>query len=267
MLFFRLRIPALLLAILSSGCSTFYKPVPSALVDQAHIAGLSDVRFWGDHLPDNIEELLRVQYEQTKAHRPYLLKPDNKISGNFLAISGGGQDGAFGAGFLTGWSAYGTRPKFEVVTGISTGALIAPFAFLGKNYDARLKQLYTSYSTNQLLTFQLFTGIFGGSAVMNDGKFAKLIEKFIDMPLLKKIAHEHRTGRRLFVGTTNINAGRPVIWDMGRIASFGNQQALALFRKILLASASIPVIFPPVMMNVVADKQRFQELHVDGGHC
>lgn len=240
-------------------------PVPVSLVDQAAIKNAPNVRYWGDALPKNIGEAFALSDRQSRAQRPHLYKNGRRQAVRFLAISGGGSHGAFGAGLLVGWTAAGTRPEFDLVTGVSTGALSAPFAFLGPAYDGQLREIYTRYGTEQLIQKQIIAGLFGGAAIADNSKLAAVIASYVDRRLLRAVAREHRRGRRLLISTTNLDAQRPVIWDMGRIAERDSKQALALFRKILLASAAIPAIFPPVVIDVTAEGKRLQELHVDGG--
>lgn len=240
-------------------------PVPLSLVNEAQVEDLPDVRYWGDALPKNIRSRIAESFEQTKTKRPHLFKNGRRQSAHFLALSGGGSDGAFGAGLLVGWSKSGKRPEFDLVTGISTGALAAPFAFLGPAYDQQLQEVYTRYATKDLVTPQVVAGLLGAASVADASKFETVIARYIDQDLLKAIALEHDRGRRLLIGTTNVDAERPVVWDMGLIAKRRNPQALRLFRKIIQASASIPAVFPPVVVDVTAGGQTLQELHVDGG--
>ena len=180
---------------------------------------------------------------------------------SMLAISGGAANGAYGAGLLSGWSKSGVRPVFKVVTGISTGAIIAPMAFLGSKYDDKLKEFYTKYSTRDVARIRIpFINSFASTWPLE-----RLIERYFDTELLKEIAIEYNKGRRLYVGTTNLDAQRLVIWDMGKIASIGDGNALKLFRKVILASASIPIVFPPVYLNVEVNDEIYDEMHVDGG--
>jgi hypothetical protein len=184
---------------------------------------------------------------------------------NYLALSGGGANGAFGAGLLTGWTKAGTRPEFTAVTGISTGALSAPFAFLGPAWDHRLKQVYTTYSTKDLVKKTPLAAV-TSSAMFSTKGLQGLIARFFDEAVLEAVAAEFRDkGRRLTIGTTNLDALRPVIWDITRIAASGHQDALKLIRKVILASASIPIAFPPVKIEVEVDGRRYDEMHVDGG--
>lgn len=184
---------------------------------------------------------------------------------NFLAISGGGDDGAFGAGLLAGWTEAGTRPEFKAVTGVSTGALIAPFAFLGPKYDPVLRSLYTGVSQRDIFKPRNIIRGFFGDAMSDTTPLYRLVEKHVDRPLLDAIAAEYGKGRLLLVATTNLDTPEPVIWNMTAIAANKDPRALATFRKVLLASASIPGAFPPVMIDVVVDGQHYQEMHVDGG--
>jgi len=256
---------ATVLLVASCAASGQRVAVPDNLVSQASVTGLTQIRFWGDQSPPNLNEIIKEKYLQTKSARPKMVRKGARPVLKFLAISGGGSDGAFGAGLLTGWSEKGSRPEFEIVTGISTGALIAPFAFLGKRYDPVLKELYTSYTTKDFLIKRPVKGLIGGDALSNNKPFQRLIAKYVDQTIMAEIAKEHNRGRRLLIGTTNLDAQRPVIWDAGKIAASGHPQALELLRKIFLASASIPGAFPPVYINVNADGKPFQEMHVDGG--
>lgn len=257
---------AILLTIAGCAATIVRNPVPRALVNQAEVIGMGDVRFWGDALPAGFDALVVERIAQLRRYRPELIRPGARPVVSHLAISGGGDNGAFGAGLLIGWSDAGTRPTFEIVTGISTGALTAPFAFLGPAYDAQLKEVYTTYRTDQLATPQFIKGLLGGPAVADNTKLAGVIAKYVDARMLAEIAREHAKGRRLLIGTTNLDAQRPVIWDMGAIASGANKKrALALFRKVLLASSAIPGVFPPVHIDVIAGGERHEEMHVDGG--
>ena len=239
--------------------------VPPELSARAQVIGLesNQIRMWGDEAPKNFAERVKVLEKQRRSDPAF--NPKKKEVVNVLVLSGGGSDGAFGAGLLNGWTASGKRPKFMAVTGVSTGALIAPFAFLGPGYDSTLREFYTQYSTKDILTPTVVAGLLGDSSVTSSAPLSKLIEKYVTTSVLRKIAAEHKRGRRLLVGTTNLDAERSVIWDMGQIATAGTTKALKLFRKILLASASIPGVFPPVMIAVEIDGKARREMHVDGG--
>jgi hypothetical protein len=181
-----------------------------------------------------------------------------------LAISGGAAGGAYGAGVLVGLGEAGRRPSFGIVTGVSTGALIAPFAFLGSDWDARLTDAYTGGHAEQRFGLTALSGVIDGgllSAESLDG----LIAPFVDEAMLKAIATEHNRGRRLLVATTDLDGQRPAIWDMGEIACRGGPEAVAMFRLVLAASASLPGLFPPRLIRCEVDGEPYDELHVDGG--
>ena len=252
--------------MLLAGCSAIPRnAVPESLTEDTNLISLDNVRFFGDALPEDARQVVRKKVDQSIAGRPEEWNGDRIIDVNLLIITGGGPDGAFGAGLLNGMTDGKNRLEFEVVTGVSTGALIAPFAFLGPEYDSVIKDLYTKSSTKDIIQQKnALVGLF--SNALSDSKpLQELIAKNITMEFMKKVADEYKIGRRLFVGTTNLDAQRPVIWNMGEIASYNNKEALNLFRKVLLASASIPAAFPAVKFEVEANGQIYKELHVDGG--
>jgi Patatin-like phospholipase len=208
----------------------------------AAIPGMPDARFWGDS-PSDFKAALPTE------------------PGPWLILSSGGADGAFGAGLLNGLSAGGKRPDYAVVTGVSTGALMAPFAFAGKQYDEALRKCYTEVTAADVFE----AGSSTGESFVNSWPLRDFIDKQITPELVADIAAAHRSGRRLFVVTSDLDSQRSVVWNMGAIAAHGGEEAAKLFRKVLLASASIPGGFPPVLIDVEADGKRFQEMHVDGG--
>lgn len=183
---------------------------------------------------------------------------------NVLAISGGAAGGAFGAGALVGLSEARRRPVFAIVTGVSTGTLIAPFAFLGPAWDERLAEAYTGGLAADRFGVTALSGVLDGGLLSADS-LDGLIAPFVDQAMLEAIAAEHRRGRRLLVATTDLDNQKPVIWDMGEIASRGGQSAIDMFRLVLAASASLPGLFPPRLIACEVDGQEFEELHVDGG--
>lgn len=260
----------LMSAILLQGCGTVkqYQPLPAKLENQVQMPGFKNVRAWSDVHSASLEKSAVDSVAEERRANHGVLPPVMSA----LALSGGGSDGAFGAGYLCGWSRQGTRPVFKVVTGISTGALIAPFAFLGPSYDAELKRVYTTMDSDQIYKpyslFSIFLSLIHVKAlpsIASNQPLSELIAKEVDMTMLHRIAAEHKKGRRLLVGTTQFNAQRLVIWNMGEIASVGTPEALNLFRKILVASSSIPVTFPPQYFQVMADGKGYEEMHVDGG--
>ncbi|HKX45903.1 MAG TPA: patatin-like phospholipase family protein, partial [Planctomycetota bacterium] len=231
------------------------------LADVAVIPGVPRARLWGDAVPAGFERWFDVsEAELRRTHAGVFGRPHH-----YLSISGGGADGAFGAGLLCGWTEAGTRPEFTLVSGISTGALIAPFAFLGPAYDDKLRELYTSYSTKDLATKKSMWSVLRGPSFMDTGPMAEKAALYYDAAVLDAIAEESRKGRALYIGTTNLDAHRPVIWDIGAIARSDAPNRVQLFQDVLLASAAIPAAFDPVYFEVEANGQRYQELHVDGG--
>jgi predicted acylesterase/phospholipase RssA len=239
--------------VLSACTQTPERAFDAREADNALIAGYGEIRAYR-YSPRN-EALAR--------HRDWMVKTRSD-SKNILMLSGGGGSGAFGVGVLAGWTATNTRPRFDLVTGVSTGALIAPYAFLGPAYDKTLVHLFTSGVAEELVAIN---GPFGvlGSSLLNPGPLKRHVERSITPDVLNQIAAEHRNGRRLLVLTTNLDAQRGVIWNMGAIAASGNPDALKLFRDVIVASASVPGVFPPVMIQATSNARQFQEFHSDGG--
>jgi predicted patatin/cPLA2 family phospholipase len=215
---------------------------PFTLEDQnaAVIPGIPDARVWGDSEAD-FQRVLPT------------------VNGPWLALSGGGADGAYGAGLLTGWSQAGNRPEFAAVTGVSIGALTGPYAFLGSRLDDELRKNFA-----EITAADVFEDKATPESLFDSWPLKKLIEKRVTQEMLAAIAAEHAKGRRFFVATTNQDAGRRVVWNMGAIASKGDDKALKLFRDVLLASSSIPGFFQPVLIDVEANGKKFQEMHLDG---
>jgi predicted patatin/cPLA2 family phospholipase len=215
---------------------------PFTIEDQnaAVIPGIPDARVWGDSEAD-FQRVLPT------------------VTGPWLALSGGGADGAYGAGLLTGWSQAGNRPEFAAVTGVSIGALTGPYAFLGSRFDDQLRQNFA-----EITAADVFEDKVTPESLFDSWPLKKLIEKRVTKEMLTAIAAEHAKGRRFFVATTNQDAGRRVLWNMGAIASKGDDKALKLFRDVLLASSSIPGFFQPVLIDVEANGKKFQEMHLDG---
>jgi predicted patatin/cPLA2 family phospholipase len=258
-----LIIPLTIFSLIAASCATPQKriPLPEEHKDIAQIPYIPDARFWGDAIPPGVKE----KFEEEKI-QIQLKAPEAKYKSiDYLALSGGGEHGAFGAGLLVGWTEAGNRPEFRAVAGISTGALTAPFAFLGPEYDGELKKLYTTTSTNGLIKRRSVFSIITADSVTDTEPLRQILSDVIDGGMLEKIAIEHNKGRRLFVGTTNLDAERPVIWDIGAIANSGAPNALELVHDVLLASAAIPGIFPPVYFKVEVNGQYYDEIHVDGG--
>jgi predicted acylesterase/phospholipase RssA len=223
-----------LMLTLAVGCAhVARRPVPAALAETAVVPGMPPgVRAWGDE---------------------------------FSPASGGGAQGAFAAGLLCGWSENGTRPTFRLVTGVSIGAVIAPFAFLGSKYDEQLRELATNVSDEKVYRRKEILSSLSSDSVTDTAPLVRFLRYYYNQDVLNAVAAEHAKGRRLYVGTTNLDSGRPVIWDLGAIAASGSPHALKLFQQVIFASASIPVVFKPAYIPVEAAGERYDEMHVDGG--
>ena len=262
--FHRLSLPFIVLLGLNFivvGCASTDRlpPVPLSIASKVNI-DIPDARFYPDTDAQRMAALGLQAYKRAQAaHHGQL--PTNY----FLAISGGGDDGAFGAGLLAGWSARGDRPVFGLVTGISTGALSAPFAFLGKEYDVKLKQVYTNTSAGDIFTKRSLLAAVANDAMTDTTPLRNIIASFVDEAMIKRIAEEYAKGRLLLIMTTNLDQGRSVIWNIGAIAASEYPGKRDLIVDILRASAAIPGLFPPVMLDVSIDGKRYQEMHVDGG--
>jgi predicted patatin/cPLA2 family phospholipase len=257
------RFGLLAVIVLAAGCASVPErhPLPEAPKELPEVHGIPDARFWGDAQAAMASKLAQASPEEARARNPGIANHPH----NYLAISGGGANGAFGAGLLNGWTASGTRPEFDLVTGISTGALAAPFAFLGPAYDAKIKEAYTSYSTKDIVRKRGTIEFLTGDSAADSAPLKSMLDKYMTDEVMRAIAAEWNKGRRLFIGTTNLDASRAVLWNIGIIAASGDPSALELIRKIMLASASIPVAFPPVYFQVEYDGKTYDEMHVDGG--
>ena len=238
--------------------------VPEGLATKTNVVGFESdlIRVFGDASRSEI-----AQFDASRVPTLHVGQDaqTQQLEQNFLVLSGGGANGAYGAGLLNGWTKSETRPHFSIVTGVSTGAIIAPFAFLGSEYDHFLTEFYTKHSTKDLLRKRVVAGLLGGSSLASSQPLEKLIEKFVTFDLMSAIAREYAKGRFLLLGTTNLDVQRPVIWNMGAIAMRGDAEALKLFRDVIRASISVPAVFEPVLIDVIVSGYTGQELHVDGG--
>ena len=241
--------------------------VPRADTSRALPLGLPNARFFADADPKAmiVEATAALDREEAALRERGL--PTNRLPpANYLAVSGGGDNGAFGSGLLNGWTELGTRPpQFKGVTGVSTGALIAPFAFLGSDYDGPLREVYTTMTPEKIYRFRGLSAAVFNDSMADTTPLSEVIAKYANQSLLDAIAAEYQKGRLLMIGTTDLDAQRPVIWNIGAIAASGKPGALELVRKILRASAAVPGVFQPVMIDVELDGRQYQELHVDGG--
>jgi hypothetical protein len=253
-------------SLAASACATPKRidAVPTALTARAEPL-LPHIRYFPDRDP---EPFARLGHQALDRERAWLARSGHTgplPPADILAVSGGGGDGAFGAGLLVGWSEHGDRPAFKLVTGISTGALIAPFAFAGPKYDAALRDAYTNIQDADIFEKRSFLAAIFDDALADTRPMVRLAQRYYTRELLDDIAAESAKGRVLLVGTTNLDAREPVYWDMGAIAADRSPEAMKLFHRITMASAAMPGAFPPVMIDVTVDGKKYQEMHVDGG--
>jgi hypothetical protein len=252
------RFVSFLAALSMAACTTVPRhPAPTTMAGlMAPVGFPSTVRFLG------------IDQRYQAAHGEEIQKRVRAAMGagplNILAISGGGSGGAFGAGALIGLDRRGERPPFAVVTGVSTGALLAPFAFLGPDWDQQLTEAYTSGGSEHLLQSRSFGFLFR-SSIYKGQPLLDLVNHFVTDALIQAVARESAKGRLLLVATTYLEKGETVIWDMGAIATQGGEAARTLFRDVLVASASIPGLFPPILIHVESSGVSYDEMHVDGG--
>ena len=224
--------------------------------DAAPIGFARDVMYVDDAHQDSDSNTRRLLWSARQAAMGHPL--------NVLVLSGGGGGVAFGAGALVGWSRTGTRPDFQIVTGVSAGALLAPLAFLGPKWDAAVTEAFSGATTRDLLQPRWIDALFGAS-VYRGKPLVDFVNRYVNDELLRAVAAESARGRLLLVATTDLDHERTVIWDMGRIAAEGGDRGRRLFRDVLVASASAPGVFPPVLIRVQEAGVEFDEMHVDGG--
>lgn len=243
------------------GCAALTRrPAPPAQYSSAGPAGFPrDIRWSG--------EMTEQQFQHwTATHLAAMERSTDGAPVKVLVLSGGGGAGAFGAGVLAGWNRLGTRPRFQIVTGVSVGALIAPFAFLGPRWDRQLSAAFQGEHGPSLLERRVFgwlSALFGWS-VFRGEPLRSLVDRNVTPALLRAVAAQAATGRLLLVATTDLDNGELTVWNMGAIAAQGGQPALRLFRQVLIASASIPGVFPPVLIPIKASHEIFDEMNVDG---
>ena len=251
----------LALTLSVAGCASTDRlpPVPLSMASKIKV-DIPDARFYPDTDGQRMAALGLQAYK-----RAYAAHHGKLSTAYFLAISGGGDDGAFGAGLLAGWTARGDRPEFGLVTGVSTGALSAPFAFLGREYDAKLKQVYTDTNAADIFSKRSILAAVANDAMTDTTPLRNIIASFVDEAMIAQIAEEYAKGRLLLIMTTNLDQGRSVIWNIGAIAASDFLGKRDLIINILRASAAIPGLFPPVMLDVSIEGTRYQEMHVDGG--
>ena len=245
-----LRSAVLLCSLALAACTSLPRtPYSAADASSSRVLDLDGLRRYTD------EPATKFRFE----------KDDRSSTKTYLALSGGGADGAYGVGVLNGWTAAGTRPTFSVVSGVSTGGLIAPFAFLGSQYDDTLREVYTSGIAESLLDDPSIIRVLFGSGLFGNKRLRELVARYVGPEILAAVARENAKGRKLLVVTTDLDTQRTVVWDMGKIAAVGSPEALRLFRDVMAASASIPLVFPPILIEAEGQGRRFEEMHVDGG--
>ena len=259
---FRGLVAALGLTVSSMGCLS-----PTPTYDTPTAAGIdpADVFDPSANEPATekvlIEGLNRVSNLVKTSYKPEVLPPKRSV----LLLSGGGAYGAYSAGLVVGWTATGTRPQFDVVTGVSTGSLIAVFSFLGPQYDPQLQYSYTMVRSSDVFRIRRSVRSVLTESFADNTPLEEMIKLQVTPQLLSDVAAGHAQGRRLYVGTTDLDGRRQVIWDMGAIAQQGTPQSADLFVRVLLASAAIPGFFPPVRIPVNINGEVYEERHVDGG--
>jgi len=253
---------AVLLLPACSGAPLRTSPMPEELSGKYHLFDRWEIRTWGDEPPAAFNQAIQsAQFnERFRTFADHFRKAPN-----FLSISGGGANGAYGAGLITGWTKSGQRPNFSIVTGVSTGALIAPFAFLGPDFDWTLNEIYNAHGTEDLVNVRALIPSIFSDALFDTNPLKQRIAAYLTMDEMKLIAAEHDKGRVLLIGTTDMDALRPVMWNIGKIAKQGDPPALELIHRIILASAAIPVAFPPVTIPIAHEGKVYEELHADGG--
>ena len=245
-----LRSAVLLCSLALAACTSLPRtPYSAADASSSRVLDIDGLRRYTD------EPVTKFRFE----------KDDLSSTRTYLALSGGGADGAYGVGVLNGWTAAGTRPAFSVVSGVSTGGLIAPFAFLGSQYDDTLREVYTSGIAESLLNDPSIIRVLFGSGLFGNKRLRELVARYVGPEILDAVARENAKGRKLLVVTTDLDTQRTVVWDMGKIAAIGSPEALRLFRDVMAASASIPLVFPPILIEAEGQGRRFEEMHVDGG--
>lgn len=248
-----LRFLSIFLCCWLAGCTAPPRiPYSAKAALAADVDGFEDIRIYADS---------NGELPQSRTWLPVLRQKEV----NYLVLSGGGARGAFSVGILKAWSDTGQRPEFDMVSGVSTGALIAPYAFLGSSYDQTLVDLYTSGVARDLVDFRFFPKAMLGPSLLDQDPLRKMVERYLSRDTLARIAAEHRKGRRLLVLTSNLDSQRAVIWNMGAIANSGRPDALKLFQDILIASASIPGLYPAVLIKATTGDRVFEEMHSDGG--
>ncbi|MEH6452365.1 MAG: patatin-like phospholipase family protein [Psychromonas sp.] len=239
-----------------AGCATRPTPLPESYSQELPWGALDlDINNHNPHytLRRSLGDVIENKF----------LQP-NQNDLNILALSGGGSGGAFGAGVLNGWKDHGSMPNFDVVTAISTGSIMATYAFLGGEHIDKLDTIFNNLSTADLYKSS-WLGIFNDATLSDPSPLKRSLEEHINEEVLAEVAVQHKKGRRLYIGSTNLDTGQLVIWDMGAIASSGRNDKVQRYRDIVYASSAVPIIFPPHFFEIDIEGEKYSQMHVDGG--
>ncbi|GEA50974.1 hypothetical protein VIN01S_17780 [Vibrio inusitatus NBRC 102082] len=249
----------LCLLLLIQGCETTQKR--SASIDSEYMNPLNTpgLRFWDENLSYEGNLSIVQDLNSLVENRP----DTDEI--NHLALSGGGVNGAFSAGILNAWSEEGTRPDFDLITGVSTGAIVAVFAYLGPEYDEDLKRYYTEIPVGDMFQRYSILKLLSQNSFLDTSDFERKVRSTIDKSMLDRMKLEREKGRILLIGTTNLDNQKMALWDIGRIAQLSSSEALQLIQDIIIASSSIPGAFPAKLISMSHMGEEYNELHVDGG--
>ncbi|CAM2927982.1 patatin-like phospholipase family protein [Vibrio rarus] len=247
------------LLLLLQGCAAPTERNASIHSELMNPLDTSGLRFWDEYRSETENYNVVLELEA--------LIENKQISDevNHLALSGGGVNGAFSAGILNAWSEQGTRPDFDVVTGVSTGAIVAVFAYLGAEYDTELKHYYTQTPVSDMFRRNSLITLLSRNAFVDTTGFERKVRKAIDSKMMERLSIERQKGRILLIGTTNLDNQKMALWDIGRIAQVNTSEAQALIQNIVIASSSIPGAFPAKVIPLSYQGETYDELHVDGG--
>lgn len=256
--------PIAVLAVMLSSCSSIPRPTPPKEgAPLAHPWGSVPLFAEAGKIEQDFIDAF-IQSLQDKLTAQQQAGEASDIAYRALTLSGGGSRGAYGAGVLSGWTVRGDRPQFDVVTGISTGALMATHAFLGSEFDKDL-EIYGRISDDDVFKKRSILTMLSGSSILDTSPLRKTLRSMINETTLDLVAAEYKKGRRLFIGTTNLDANVFVIWDMGAIAASGRHDRLKRYIDVVMASSAFPIAFPPVYLEVDGKSGPFTEMHADGG--
>jgi hypothetical protein len=252
------------LVLLLSGCvAERVKPPPAGESLRLHWGAVSID--YTDATSESIftEEAIKAATEVAQAYHEG--DKSDRIPYRILALSGGGSRGAYGAGVLSGWTTAGSRPEFDVVTGISTGALQATAAFLGSDYDEALNA-FNNVSNDDIFRSAGTAALFTQESIYDTAPLRAMLAGLLDNKTIDAVAARYLKGSHLFIGTTNLDANVFTVWNMGRIAASKRPDRYQVYRDVVLASASFPVAFPPVYFPVTTEQgDTYYQMHVDGG--